>query len=103
MGRGIPSAFARRRSKKPRHVPADLAPAVASEPAPEAPAPEPVVEAAPAPVVEAAPAPEPEPAPEPAFSMSNTKKQLLAEAQRLDLDVGSSNTKAQILDAILSA
>ena len=104
MGRGIPSAFARRRSKKPRHVHAGPTPA-AVVPAPE-PEPEAVV---PAPEPEAVvPTPEPEavdPAPEadPVFSMSNTKKQLLAEAQRLGLDAGSSMTKAQLLDAILNA
>ena len=48
----------------------------------------------------AAPAPEPEAPPAPAFSMSNTKAELLAEADRLVLGVDSGNTKAEILAAI---
>ena len=47
--------------------------------------------------------PEPEPvAEEPKWilSMSNTKAELLVEAERLDLDVNSGNTKSEILAAI---
>ena len=51
--------------------------------------------------------PEPEPVPEPVveepkwtLSMSNTKAELLVEAERLGLDVNSGNTKSEILAAI---
>jgi hypothetical protein len=82
MGRGIPEAFNQRRLKKGGH-PSRLEKAKVA--APEAPAPE-------------APAPE---APA-GFSMENTKAELLAEGERLELDVNSGMTKAQILDAIES-
>jgi hypothetical protein len=77
MGRGIPEAFNQRRLKKGGH-PSRLEKAKVA--APEAPAPE-------------APA---------GFSMENTKAELLAEGERLELDVNSGMTKAQILDAIES-
>jgi hypothetical protein len=88
MGRGIPEAFNQRRLKKGGH-PSRLEKAKVAAPAPAPPAP--------------APAP-PAPAPEaPAFSMENSKAELLAEGERLELDVNNGMTKAQILAAIEAA
>jgi|APSaa5957512576_1039674.scaffolds.fasta_scaffold186247_2 hypothetical protein len=74
------------------------APEVAPAPEPVAPAPEPVA-------VAVAPAPEPEPepvavAPEPAWSMDNTKAELVAAAEAADIEVQSGWTKSQILEAL---
>ena len=60
-----------------------------------APAPAPAPEAAPA------PAPAPEAAPEAEqLTMSNTKAELLAEAEAQGIDIPSGATKAQILEAL---
>ncbi len=84
MGRGIPTALMGRPLRRSGHPMRHNNPTGAKEAAP-------------------APAPAPEPAPEAeeaAFSMSNTKAELLAEADRLVLGVDSGNTKAEILAAI---
>lgn len=91
MGRGIPLAAMGRPLRRSGHAMRHNNPTGAKE-APAAPAP--------APAPEAAPAPEPEAA---SFSMSNTKAELLAEADRLGLGMTSGNTKAEILAAIEAA
>ena len=59
------------------------APEVAPAPEPVAPAPEPVAVA-----------------PEPAWSMDNTKAELVAAAEAADIEVQSGWTKSQILEAL---
>lgn len=88
MGRGIPEVFNQRRLKRGGH-PSRLEKAKVAAAAAAAPEPAPA-------------APEPAPA-APAFSMDNTKAELLAGAEGMGLDVNNSMTKAQILAAIEAA
>jgi hypothetical protein len=84
-------------------APIEDAPSTAPAPAPE-PAPAPIEEPEP---IEEAPAPEPEPIeePEPAeeapeYSMINTKAELVQAAKDAGVEIKSTSTKAEILQAL---
>jgi outer membrane biosynthesis protein TonB len=92
----------RRQAALPTRAVTQPEPEIAPEPEPEiAPEPEPEPEPDPEPEPEPEPDPEPEIAPEPAaWSMANTKTELIAAAEAAEVTLKTNWTKAQILEAL---